>query len=189
MALRPLIAIKALKMNVATGWVAGTRPTITPIGTGDLGHLPLLVEADFAVAYLPGQALVDPGARDRVLERLVANVPHSGFGDRGDCQGMGLIGDHRRQGAQERIDPRLAPIFNLALRGESLVHQRLDDRMSGGRRRLGSGYRADLVYFGNCSGSPSKSSREKELNGAIPYCEARIASVETASHDVTVMSR
>ena len=108
-------------------------------GTGDLGHLPFLVEADLAVACLARQALVDPGAGDRVLECLVANVPHSGFDDRGDRQGMRLIGDHRRQGAEERIDPRLAPIFNLALRGESLAHERLDDRMSDGRRRLGSG--------------------------------------------------
>ena len=91
-----------------------------------------------------------PGARDHVLERLVTNVPHSGFGDRGNGQGMGLIGDHRRQGVQERIDPRLAPILNLALRGESLVHQRLDDRKGGWRRWPGSGYRADFVYLGNC---------------------------------------
>ena len=105
------------------------------------------------------------------------------------ARACGLIGDHRRQGVEERIDPRLAPILNLALRGESLVHQRLDDRMSGG---AGGSVRVSALISSSSRqllGSPSKSSREKELNGAIPYCEARIASVETTSHDATVMSR
>ena len=121
-------------MNVATGWVAGTRPTITPIGLAISATCRSLSKLISPCPICPASALVDARARDRVLERLVANVPHSGFGDRGNGQGMGLIGDHRRQRAQERIDPRLAPILNLALRGESLVDQRLDDRVGRSRR-------------------------------------------------------
>lgn len=89
---------------------------------------------------------------------------------------MGPIGDDRRQGVEEHIDPCLAPILDLVLRGERLVHQRLDDRMSGVRRRPGSGYCADVVHLGNGSACHRSPRVKQESDGAFPSRDLQYAS-------------
>ena len=121
---------------------------------GHFCHLALPVEADLSVPYLAGHRRADSRAGDGVLECLVTDIAHPGFGDRCDRQLVCVRGDGACQCVKERFDPCLAPRFDIALRGTGAVDQRLDVRV--GRRR---------GWFGN--GADSGELRNLECLGEV----------------------
>ena len=90
-----------LKYTVATGLVAGVRASTTPAGRGSLDDLARGVDAR-GHEILTAIVLDDAARAGPVLDRLVRDDAHPGFGDGvgGEAFGLGIgrVGHRRHDG-------------------------------------------------------------------------------------------
>ncbi len=92
-ALRALIAMSALKMKVATGCVAGIRPTTTPTGLAISAIWRSLSKLISPYPTFPSSCGGDAQAGDGVLERLVVDIADAGFLHRRGGQRLSAFGN------------------------------------------------------------------------------------------------